>query len=260
MKRAAAAARSAAFTLCYFALTFLLCLFGVGVRIVARQRALGLAQFWVRRVIALMRPLAGIRLEVTGLEHLPVGRPCIIASQHQSEFDTLVWMVLVPRAAYVMKHELTRIPLFGPLLLAAGMIKVDRAGGAAAMRRLLRDASEAAQAGRQIVIFPEGTRVPPGRRVALQPGIAAIAARTALPVIPVATDSGRCWPRDLLGRRAGVIHVAIGPPIPPDTPREDLLASIEMFWRRSEQAAFQPVDKHVENRLPTSLGMRARVG
>ena len=87
----------------------------------------------------------------------------LIASRHQSAFDTIVWLTLVPRCCYVLKQELLRIPLFGPLMPLAGMIAVDRDGGAAALRGLLREGERAVREGRQIVIFPEGTRAEPAR-------------------------------------------------------------------------------------------------
>lgn len=238
--------RAAAFALWFYGVTFAFCFAGLGVRLVAPARALDFAKAWVRAVFAGMGPICGIRLVVTGQEHLPSHGPALIASQHQSEFDTLVWMILVPQTTYVMKQELTRIPLFGPLLTLAGMIPVDRAAGASALRKLLQETAGAIRTGRQIVIFPEGTRVPPGQRVALQPGFAAIAVRLGLPVHPVATDSGRCWARDPFRRRSGTIHVAIGPAIPAGTPRAALLAQVEGFWRRMENDAFAPVDKLVE--------------
>ena len=242
--------RAAAFAVWFYAVTFAFASAGVPIRLFARRHALWLAQSWVRVTLTGLRPLLGVRMVITGLEHLPAAGPALIASQHQSEFDTLIWLKLLSLPSYVMKQELRRIPLFGPLLVPAGMIPVDRAGGAAAMRQLLADTTTAARAGRQIVIFPEGTRLPPGRRVPLQPGVAAIATRTGLPVIPVATDSGRLWTRRLLARRAGDLHVAIGSPIPAGTPRAALLAQIEGYWRAMERSGFHPVDKIVEDFPP----------
>ena len=239
--------RAAAFAAWFYGITLAFCLLGVPVRMFARHRALWVARSWVRTVIAGMPAVLGARVVVTGLHHLPATGAALIASQHQSEFDTLIWLKLTVLPSYVMKQELLRIPLFGALLVPAGMIPVDRAGGAVAMRRLLQETASAAQAGRQIVIFPEGTRLPPGQRVDLQPGIAAIAARTGLPVIPVATDSGILWTRRPMGRRGGDLHVAIGPPIPAGTPRRAMLARIEAFWREAERTGFQPVDNPVDD-------------
>jgi 1-acyl-sn-glycerol-3-phosphate acyltransferase len=218
----------------------------------APARALDYARFWVRTVLWGARAICGIRVQVTGLEHLPRGGAALLASQHQSAFDTLVWLTLVPLPSYIIKQELTRIPLFGPMLLAAGMISVDRAAGAAALRGVLAATTDAAAAGRQILIFPEGTRVAPGVRVKLQPGIAAIATRLALPVIPVATDSGLRWGRRAFTKYPGVIHIAIGPPIAAGTPRQLLLEAIEAHWRGCEAAGFEPVDKSV-GKLPSGL-------
>ena len=245
--------RAAAFVLWFYGVTLAFCLLGVPVRIFARHRALWVARSWVKTVLAGMPAVLGLRVVITGLHHLPQTGPALIASQHQSEFDTLVWLKLTMRPSYVMKQELLRIPLFGALLVPAGMIPVDRSGGAAAMRRLLLETEVAAVAGRQIVIFPEGTRLPPGQRVDLQPGIAAIAARTGLPVIPVATDSGLLWTRRLMTRRAGTLHVAIGPPIPASLPRRAMLQQIEAFWRESERTGFQPVDNTVDEASPHPL-------
>ena len=241
------ALRSAAFSAWFYLVTFAFASAGVPIRLFARRHALWLARNWVRGVFLGLRPLLGVRVVVTGLAHLPQDRAALIASQHQSEFDTLIWLKLLTLPSYVMKEELRRVPLFGPLLVPAGMIPVDRSGGAAAMRQLLVDTAAAAAVGRQIVVFPEGTRLPPGQRVDLQPGIAAVAARTGLPVIPVATDSGRFWTRGLLTRRPGDLHVAIGPPIPAGTPRRALLAAIEAFWRENEAAGFGAVDNLVDD-------------
>jgi 1-acyl-sn-glycerol-3-phosphate acyltransferase len=221
-------------------------------RVLAPSRALDYARFWVRLVLWGARAICNIRVQVTGREHLPREGAALLASQHQSAFDTLVWLTLVPLPSYILKRELTRIPLFGPMLLAAGNIAVDRSAGAAALRGVLAATAQARDTGRQILIFPEGTRVAPGTRVALQPGIAAIAARLAMSVIPVATDSGLHWGRRAFTKYPGVIHIAIGPSIAAGTPRPALLAAIEAHWRACEAAGFEPVDKSVGN-VPAGL-------
>lgn len=224
------AIRSAVFNLWFFGATFAFGLWGVAIRLAAPHRALGLAQMWSRSVLAGARAICGIRVVVLGREHLPAAGPALIASQHQSAFDTLIWLGLVPRAAYVFKAELGRIPLFGPLLYAAGQISVDRTASLSAVRAMLRGVDRAVADERQIVIFPEGTRVAPGETVALQPGVATLAARTGLPVIPVATDSGLRWRRRAFAKHPGPIHVVICPPIPPGPRGDELLAEIQSRW------------------------------
>ena len=214
---------SAAFNLWFYGLTVVLAIASPGVRLFAPRRAMGYARAWVRLVLAALRPLCGITWAVSGLEHLPASGAALIASMHQSAFDTLIWTQLAPRFAFVLKRELLRIPLFGPMLTATGMIPVDRRGGPAALRALLCEADRAMAGQRQIVIFPEGTRAAPGAMLRLQPGVAALAARTGLPVIPVATDSGLYWGRRAFRKRPGVIRIVILPPIPPGLPREVLM-------------------------------------
>ena len=223
--------RSALFNAYFFALTFVLCLAGVPLRWMAPWRTVALARLWARLALAGLRWLCGIRLVVLGQEHLPPRGPMLIAAEHQSAFDTIVWHVVVPAPAYVVKRELMRLPLFGPLLRHGGQIGLDRAAGAAALRGLLRDTERAVAEGRSVVIFPQGTRTAPGERVPLHPGIAAQAARTHLPVIPVATEPGRYWGRRAFRKRPGTIRIIVGVPIPPGLARADLLARIEAAWQ-----------------------------
>jgi 1-acyl-sn-glycerol-3-phosphate acyltransferase len=218
--------RSALFNVIFFAVSLVLTLAATPTRLMNPDAVLPFAMLWARTLVAAARIICGIRLHVTGLEHIPPGA-VLIASRHQSAFDTFVWLTLLPRCCYVLKHELMRIPLFGPLIRATGMIAVDRGNGASALRTLLKEGDRAVREARQIVIFPEGTRNEPGQPGALQPGIAALAIRTGLPVIPVSTDSGRCWGRRAFRKTPGTIHIVVGAPIPSKTERKALMHAIE---------------------------------
>jgi 1-acyl-sn-glycerol-3-phosphate acyltransferase len=219
--------RSALFNVFFFVVTLLLTLVPASVvRFLAPGRVLDVARLWARVMLWGLGAICGIRVHVYGLSRVGTGA-ALIASRHQSAFDTFVWLTLVPRACYVVKKELLRIPLFGPLLPLAGMIAVNRSGGAGAIRALLRDGERAMHEGRQIVIFPEGTRAPPEKNLPLQPGVAALAARTGLPVIPVVTDSGRCWGRRGFHKRAGTIHIRILEPIASEHDRDRLMQRLE---------------------------------
>ncbi len=154
--------RSTAFNVFFFASTFVLALWGVVLRWSARARIPGLVRDWARLELDAARAICGIRFAVTGREHIPAGA-ALVASQHQSTFDTLVWFHLLPGCCCVAKRELTRIPLFGALIRPGGLIVVDRSGGAAALRALVRDARRVLSECRPIVIFPEGRRAEPGR-------------------------------------------------------------------------------------------------
>jgi 1-acyl-sn-glycerol-3-phosphate acyltransferase len=246
---AATILRSALFNAYFYGLTFVLGIYGVLLRLIdpTPSRIIGLAKLWARLALAGLRGICGIRVAVIGREHLPQTGPALIAAQHQSAFDTLIWVTLLPHVAYVLKRELTRIPLFGPLLHPSGQIVVDRSAGAAALRAMLRETERAVAMGYQVVIFPEGTRTSPGTRIPLQPGIAAQAARTGLPVIPAATDSGLFWGRRSFRKQPGTIHVVIGSPIQPGLAREELLQRLRRAWDTA-LADPLPVDKSV-NRL-----------
>jgi 1-acyl-sn-glycerol-3-phosphate acyltransferase len=234
--------RSALFNVVFFGVTFFLSLYGSLIRVLAPHRVLRLAMFWARLIVASVRVICGIRVEVKG--ELPSGS-ALIASRHESALDTFVWLTLVPDACYVLKRELLRVPLFGPLIRDAGMIAIDRNAGAAALRSLLRDGQRAVQEGRQIIIFPEGTRAEPGMVLPLQPGVAALAAHTGLPVIPVVTDSGRRWGRRAFRKEPGVVHITLLAPIAAHTPRGKLLSALETAFHTDPETAARLVDNSV---------------
>lgn len=220
--------RSAVFNLAFFAFTALAALVCLPlVPLLDRAGRLALLAWWAGRVLGLLRITVGITVRVTGREHLPEEGPALIAAKHQSAFDTIVWLTLLPRPAYVLKRSLLWIPLYGWYARAAGMIAIDRAAGPAAIRHLIRAGEAALAEARQIVIFPEGTRTLPGERRAYQPGIAALYARSGLDVIPVATDSGRFWGRRAFHKHPGTITVAVLPPIPAGLDRATMLARLE---------------------------------
>ena len=219
--------RSALFNVVFFAVSLVMTLLASATRIVAPDHVIDVAMLWARTLVAAVRIICGIRLEVSGMEHIPQGA-ALIASRHQSAFDTFVWLTLLPRCSYVFKEELLKIPLFGPLISASGMIAVDRDAGGAAIRALLRQGDRAVRGQRQIVIFPEGTRSEPGSPGPLQSGVAALASRTGLPVIPVSTDSGRFWGRRAFRKRPGTIRIVIGSPIPAETERKALMRALEV--------------------------------
>jgi 1-acyl-sn-glycerol-3-phosphate acyltransferase len=218
--------RSALFNVVFFGVSLVMTLLATVARVVSPDQVLKVAILWGRCLVVMARVVCGIRLDVRGLERIPAGA-ALIASRHQSAFDTFVWLTLLPRCCYVFKRELRRIPLFGALIGASGMIEVDRDGGGAAVRALLLEADRAVREGRQIVIFPEGTRSEPGSPLVLQSGVAAMASRTGLPVIPVSTDSGRCWGRRAFRKRPGIIRIVIGAPIPAKTDRRSLMRALE---------------------------------
>jgi 1-acyl-sn-glycerol-3-phosphate acyltransferase len=237
--------RSLIFNILFFAITAGVAVLAVPLLAAPPGATRWMTRIWSRLVIGLLRLVCDARLEVRGMENIPPGG-CVIASKHQSAFDTIVWLSLLPDTAYVLKKELLSIPVYGWHVRRAGMIPVDRAGGGPALRSMLRLASAAVAAGRQVVIFPEGTRSAPGQRLPYQPGVVAIATGTGAPVLPVATDSGRIWGRRAFHKHRGIIRISILPPLPPGLKRDALLRELEeRIEGETAKLLAEPVDKSV---------------
>jgi 1-acyl-sn-glycerol-3-phosphate acyltransferase len=245
--------RSLLFNLAFWLLTLILGLASLPLLLGPRQWLMPLMRFYAWMNTALLRWTCGIHVRVEGREHLPAGGAVIVAAKHQSAFDTFIWFGLLPDVAYVLKQELLWVPVWGWFARKTRQIAVDRSAGSAALRHLVKAGKEAAAEGRQIVIFPEGTRVAPGRRGAIQPGIAALASATGLAVVPVATDSGVCWGRRAFRKLPGTIHIVVHPALPAGLPRAQLLArlaaAIELVPLQPQEAGpvAEAVDKPVES-------------
>ncbi|MBW4021708.1 MAG: 1-acyl-sn-glycerol-3-phosphate acyltransferase [Proteobacteria bacterium] len=245
MKRLSIYGASLLFNIVFYVVTAGYSILGyINLRIGRPDRLIPVGRSWARFVIHALRIICGIRVRVSGLEHVPASGAALIASVHQSAFDTAVWMLL-PRPAYVLKRELVKVPFFGACMRPGGMIVVDRQAGARAIRDLMRDGREARADGRQVVIFPQGTRARPGEPHVIQPGVAALAAAMAVPVIPVATNSGEHWGRNSFLKHPGVIRIAIGAPLAADLPRAHLVEALEAAWRTLEDKLARPVDNPV---------------
>lgn len=188
-----------------------------------RPAARGSARVWIGFAHFCTHYLLGIRLRIEGT--VP-DAPFLYAVKHEAMYETLEMLRLLDAPATVFKAELTRIPVWSRITRLYGVIPVDRQSGAKALRAMLIAAREAKMEGRAIVIYPEGTRVPHGRRPALQPGFAGLYKALALPAVPVAVDSGRLWPRDRFLKRAGTVTFRFGEPIPPGLPREEIEARV----------------------------------
>lgn len=184
------------------------------------------ARFWMRGLQALLRLVVGLSYEVRGLENLP-DRPVIIASKHQSAWETVFFHLVRVDTVIGLKHELTRIPLFGWYLMIARNIRIDRGGAAKALRSLTEGARRAVAEGCSILIFPEGTRTAPGAPPDYKPGVAALYKELDVPVVPVALNSGLFWGRQSFVKRPGTITVEFLPPIEPGLERKAFMALLE---------------------------------
>lgn len=188
---------------------------------------------WTRLVIACARGICGIEYEVTGLENLP-DRPCIILSKHQSAWETLAFQLIFPPQVWVLKRELLRVPFFGWGLSMLSPIAIDRSSRREALQQLVEQGKARLAAGFYIVIFPEGTRIAPGRRGKYRAGGARLAVETGTTVVPVAHNAGRLWSRNAFIKRPGLVSVRIGPAIEPQGHTPDTLIRAVEDWIESQ--------------------------
>ena len=184
------------------------------VLLLPERRVWPIARFWVRSTLWLHRCIVGVRDEIRGRENIP-GGALLVASKHQSAWETLRLVELLPRPAFILKRELLWVPLFGWYLKKTGMIPVDRGKRSVALDRLIVHARRAMAEGRQIIIFPEGTRRPPLAPAQYRYGVTRLYRELDTPCLPVALNSGLYWPRRAIAHRRGVILVSCLPPIPP---------------------------------------------
>lgn len=180
--------------------------------------AIAIPRAWARFHYACVRWLLGIEVRVEGT--LPQ-TGVILAFKHESFLETFEVLRLLERPAVVFKAELLRVPLWGRAALAHGVIPIERETGAAALRKLLKAGRGAIAAGRPVLIFPEGTRVPHGERPPIRPGLAGLYKMLGVPVVTVALDSGRLWTRGFV-KRPGVVTLRVGAAIPPGLPRDEI--------------------------------------
>lgn len=180
------------------------------------------ARRWARWHRWCSRWLLGIRTRIEGT--LPQSG-ALVVMKHEAMYETIESLVMFDRPAVVVKQELTEIFGWGYAALRHGVIPVDREAGGAAMRRMIAAAKAAKAAGRPIVLFPEGTRVPHGERPGLRAGLAGLYKVLGLPVVPIALDSGKVWPRGFV-KYPGIVTVRVGETIPPGLPREEIEARV----------------------------------
>jgi len=220
------ALRSLAYQLLFLPWTLGLCLLYLPLLLGPRKAMQRAAAFWLTGALALQRWVLGLGFELRGTENLPAG-PCLIASKHQSAWDTMIFHRILNDPAYVLKQELLSLPFIGWYLTKTGMVAIDRKAGIKALKLMVDGAKAAAAEGRQIVIFPEGHRQPPGVAGDYHSGVAALYAGLELPLVPVALNSGMFWSRNAFIRHAGIITLEFLPAIAPGMNRKLLMAEVE---------------------------------
>jgi 1-acyl-sn-glycerol-3-phosphate acyltransferase len=191
-----------------------------------RRGILRLAQHWARTNLALLRIVCRIDVDWRGLERIPPGA-VLVAAKHQSAWETFALLAVLHDPTFILKRELLWIPFYGWFARHAGMIPVDRGGGKAALVAMTARARAALAEGRQIVVFPEGTRRAAGAEPRYKIGIAHLYAEGAAPCVPIALNSGLFWPRRKFLRYPGTITVDVLDPIAPGLPMDAFFARLQ---------------------------------
>jgi 1-acyl-sn-glycerol-3-phosphate acyltransferase len=225
--------RSLLFHAFFYLLTTVLAIVGLPILLLDRHRVQSYAKFWTGSTVWLLEKICHVAVEWRGLENLPRGA-CIIASKHQSTLETMALTTKGVDFSFILKRELVAIPLLGWYLKGAGQLGIDRSKGARALSDLARQSRAAIAEGRQLIIFPEGTRKPVGNTPDYKPGVAYLYAETKAPCVPVALNTGLFWPRHSLLIRPGKTTIAFLPPIEPGL---DKKAFIKLLESRIEAAA-----------------------
>ncbi|MFN6961442.1 MAG: lysophospholipid acyltransferase family protein [Rhodocyclaceae bacterium] len=204
----------------------------------ARQRRLFVMP-WVNFVNGLIEHLLGIRMHVIGHENIPTG-PCVILSKHQSAWETFALQRIFPLTSFVYKRELHWLPFFGWGLMLMPFVAIDRAAGKAALKQVVERGKRRLAEGYSVVIFPEGTRVKPGEHRPFKIGGAMLAVAAGVPAVPVAHDSGECWPRKAFIKRPGTVTVSIGPPIDTAGRSAGEVNALAECWIEAEMRRISP--------------------
>lgn len=191
---------------------------------------------WSRLVIWGARSIAGMRDRVEGLENLDPTRPHVIMCKHSSTWETVFLQLVVPPMSFIAKRELVWIPFFGWSFAQFSPILIDRGKAAEAMQQIIDQGRQRRDQGFWITIFPEGTRIAPGKRGRYKPGGARLAIELGMPILPVAHNAGYLWPKSGWKKYPGRITLSIGRPIDPQGQSADQLTREVERWIESETA------------------------
>jgi 1-acyl-sn-glycerol-3-phosphate acyltransferase len=215
--------RSLVFNVLFYLVLVALCIVALPTLAMPPSALMAVAGWWARASIFLMRVICNIKVEFRGLEKMPKG-PLIVASKHQSMWETFALLQFFEQPIFILKRELTWIPVFGQFLIKSEMIAIDRRAGGRSLLQMARRAAEAVRRGRQLIIFPEGTRTPVGAPPRYKPGVAQIYVAAGVACLPVALNSGLFWPRRTFMRYPGTLVVEFLDPLPPGLSRDQFLA------------------------------------
>ncbi len=207
-------------------------------------------RFYARSSLWLLRVVCGTTVEWRGTENIPRGA-CLVACKHQSLWETFALYAVLDDPAFVLKRELMWIPLFGWHMAKAGLIPINRSAKIAALRRMTARTRQELARSRQVVIFPEGTRRPPGADPAYKTGVAYLYEKAGVACVPLALNSGLFWPRRSFLRLPGTVLVEALDPIPPGL---DPRAFLMRLQDRMEEATARLIRESVARDADTAIG------
>jgi 1-acyl-sn-glycerol-3-phosphate acyltransferase len=218
--------RSLIFAVLFYLWSLTLCVIFLPALVLPRSIVAWAFKLWARGVVWLLAVCCGVRVEVRGRQYVPTGR-ALIAAKHQCMFDVFAQFQVLGDSCFVMRKELMLIPFFGWYAWKQRMIVVDRDGGSAALRQMVRDGQDRLSEERQLLIFPEGHRGEPGVAGDYQPGVAGLYRDLGLPVHLIATNSGVHWPAHGIRRKPGVIVFEYLEPLPAGLKRGEFMREMQ---------------------------------
>jgi len=188
---------------------------------------------WALTMLWLLKVLCDIRMEVRGVENIPA-QPGILLCKHQSAWETIALQKVFPPQVWVLKRELLWLPFFGWGLAMTSPIAIKRSDGKGAVKQLLRQGKDRLEMGFCVVIFPEGTRIPYGKRGKYKIGGALLSASTGVPAVPIAHNAGKLWGRNSFIKRPGLITMSIGKPVDPTGLKAEEINRLAEEWIEAE--------------------------
>jgi 1-acyl-sn-glycerol-3-phosphate acyltransferase len=189
-------------------------------------------KLWIKGIFFLLENICNITHEVQGISHFPE-RAVLIASKHQSAFETLALFYYLPQSIFIHKKQLFLIPIFGQYLKKINMISIDRKGGAVTMRKMLKQTKIKMLEGFSIIIFPEGTRKKPGEKPNYKSGFVGIYKAMGTEILPIAVNSGNCWPKHTFVKNSGHIIIKILPLISSNIDKKQILKDVEVIIEKT---------------------------
>jgi 1-acyl-sn-glycerol-3-phosphate acyltransferase len=218
--------RSIAFNVLFYLNTAFWLVVALPTFLMPYQAIIEIARTWGKVNLFLLRVVAGIKIEIRGIEKIPSG-PILVASKHQSAWETFALIPLFRSPVFILKRELQWIPIFGWLMIKGRMVPVDRSAGAHALTAMTERARVELADNRQLIIFPEGTRRPAGAEPRYKYGVAHLYAAEGVPCLPIALNSGMFWPRRSILRNPGTVVLEVLDPIPPGLDKNEFFERLK---------------------------------